>query len=252
MKFSLLTTVSSAAIGAGLALSSITAAEAGQASYTVSSNNGAFVSLPGPASGTTFGTVASESSFGTVNLPFFVPGARQTLTSVAITLTGPVKATGSLTNQSGGTKASPFTVDFRAYMSLGSAKTTPSGFALLATKADPSQSYSAVKPGQVISNIVLTANFATASSKITSTSALAGFISSTGGDYSVDVLAAGQQRETGSGGQLKLLGSAVGTVEVTYNYTTSPQTTPAPEPASIALLGAGLGGVGVIRRRRKT
>jgi hypothetical protein len=259
MKFSLLTSVSSAALGAGLLMSLPGAA------YATLSCSPLVAGVSGSCSETDYtnnDTLAqvsqSKTVLGAVTIDDFVPsvipgGGLQTLKSVTVLEGGNSKVTGTFQNTNSLTSES-FTVDFLTKFSLGSTAKTPAGFPTsLKGQTDPTTTFT-LTPGQT-THVSLPSNFTSSaqgfSGTVSSTfsSPLAGFIGSSGSTFSVDFSTAGAEgNRGGQNGLANFVSSAIGSITITYNYTTS---YPAPEPASLAIVGAGLAGLGVLRRRRK-
>jgi hypothetical protein len=178
-----------------------------------------------------------------VALDFFVPGVNQHLTSVVISETGTISPIGSFTATQPGT----FTVGLNTSISLAAGTNTPANFPLLSiTSQLISKTYTFT---QVPASQSVNFSGAVTVGSATLTTGLTNFTSTSPATFTVDFLGSAKQFESGQGiSGYEMTGTGVGSITITYNYTTS---VPTPEPASMALLGVGLVGAGVIRRRRK-
>ena len=115
------------------------------------------------------------------------------------------------------------------------------------TLAFPAQKYTLVAPGaRVVYPATGGSQTATQSSTITGAK-LADFIGT--GAFTVDMNTFSSPGIAGGGGNIQptLATFAGGTFSIQYDYTL----TPVPEPTSMAMLGLGVIGLGVMRRRAK-
>lgn len=188
----------------------------------------------------TFGPGKTDFTTTTLSLAAF-DTTLGTLTSVLVALTATANVGGTVTNTSATAQNFKVTETTNVALSSGTASVNGVNVDLLST-----QTYASLAPGA-------TANFgpfvpnASASNAGTPLSAFIGSpITFTASTLTGTTILGGGGNITNAIGT-----TASGTVTLTYTYTPTPAPTPTtvPEPASMALLGMGLAGLGLIRRR---
>ena len=170
------------------------------------------------------------------------------LTSVSAVIDDGWQSSGTLTNISASTQK--FYFELTTKIGVAGGPLSAFGTALTNTYTSGLVRYSSLASGATAAVGPFGPSANTASYSTTLSSDLGAFEGA--GTFSVTLDTATLQTLAGAGGNIQadLATYANETLNLTYTYTYTPETVPVPEPGELALLGSGLFGLGLVRRRR--